>query len=66
MRRPQTPQRRMPPESSQSLSPLFELGLFLRTTSRAASTRARGTPESGTGTAIHSSLRFGVTFTLRR
>jgi hypothetical protein len=50
----------MPPDNSQNL--LLEEGdlRFSLIASRAASTHSVGTPESGTGTAIHSSRGFSV------
>ena len=53
---PHSPQWAIPPVSSQNLRPAHA-GLRLPSIAAlAASMRSRGIPESGTGTAIHSSL----------
>src|SRR5829696_1452260 len=57
---PHPPQCIMPPESSQNLRPAFEFQWLSFRAARAASTHSPGTPESGTGTAIHSSRSLGV------
>jgi hypothetical protein len=55
---PQAPQRAILPVSPQNLRPA-RAGLRLPTIAAlAASITSRGTPESGTGTPIHSSLGF--------
>src|SRR5918995_2318606 len=50
----------MPPESSQDRRPAFECLWLFFMDSLAASIHARGMPESGTGTAIHSERGLGV------
>jgi hypothetical protein len=52
----------MPPESSHSRLPALEVLRFFFNLSLAASTHSRGMPESGTGTAVHSS--FGLSAVL--
>ena len=61
MRRPHAPQKNTP-ASSQYLYPAAAGRWLPFIASRAASTSSRGTPMSGTGTAIHSGRGFSCTF----
>ena len=58
MLRPHSEHLAIPPESSQTRRPSAEEAdtVALISVSRATSTHSRGMPESGTGTATHSSL----------
>src|SRR3712207_873961 len=56
---PQSAHLMTPPVSSHTLSPALETHLLSFMASLAATTHSLGTPASGTGTAIHSSLGAG-------